>query len=316
MSSENETTKGKFLALGNIDRVRYENSSSNPSFLALGNIDRSRNITKVGEQTVYGGGTYSSITATKLGYKAAVLTRGNLALARWIKNLENMGIEVFVERDKATLEVINDYSTGKWVQKILSTTGKIVFDLDRKFDIIHINPLFKEIDRETIQVARKKCKILSLEVQGLLRNSNNGTMFLEPLRGREHYFKDVDVLHVSDAEAKFVTKETEPEEICRDLQSAGPKVVLYTLGAKGSFIMGKEFHEIPAFRVREVDPTGAGDTYSASFDVKFFEGAGEKEAGFFASAAASFCVEDFGYKNIQPRERVEERFKRLVKEAE
>jgi sugar/nucleoside kinase (ribokinase family) len=282
------------------------------TFLALGNIDRTKNITKFGEETVYGGGTYSAISALKLDYNAAVLTRGNEALHQWIKNLEKMGIEVFLEQDESTLEVINDHSSGKWIQKILSTAGKINFDIDRKFDIIHANPLFKEIDQQVLSKARKKAKLLSLDIQGIMRNERNGIMFLKELEKREEWLKGIDIVHVSDSESMYVTKETEPENICNDIQSAGPKIVLYTLGAKGSFILGKHFHNIPSFPVKEIDPTGAGDVYSATFDIIYLETGDERKAAFFASAAASFCVEDFGYKNIQSREKVEERSKELM----
>jgi len=41
----------------------------------------------------------------------------------------------------------------------------------------------------------------------------------------------------------------------------------------------------------------------------------ELESGLFASAAASFVVEDFGTKNIVEREKVMKRFKELAKQS-
>ena len=282
------------------------------TLLALGNIDKSRNVTRAGDEIVYGGGTYSAITARKLGYNSAILTKGNEALDDWIKQLEGMGIEVFLEKDKSILEVVNDRTSGVWIQRILSTTGKINLDIDRKFDIIHVNPLFKEVDQQVIREARKKCRLLSLDIQGILRNEKNGVMYLEKLVDREAWLQGVDHVHLSDAESDFVSNERNPEDICKDLKSLGPKVVLYTMGAAGSYVLGKEFHKIPAFKVKEVDPTGAGDVYSVTFDIIYSETKDELKAAYFSSAAASFCVEDFGYKNIQPRQQVEARFKQLI----
>ena len=68
------------------------------NLLALGNIDKSRNITQFGDEIVYGGGTYSAITARKLGYNSAILTKGNEALDAWIRQLEAMGIQVLLEK--------------------------------------------------------------------------------------------------------------------------------------------------------------------------------------------------------------------------
>jgi sugar/nucleoside kinase (ribokinase family) len=287
----------------------------NKNLLALGNIDKSRNITQFGNELVYGGGTYSSITARRLGYSSAILTRGNEALQPWIRQLEGMGVQVFLEQDRSTLEVVNDRTSGVWIQRILSTTDKINFDVDRKFDIIHVNPLFKEVDQDVLRKARKKCELLSLDIQGILRNEKNGVMYLERFDEREAWLEGVDVVHVSDAEIGYVSEKNNPEEICEDLKSLGPKFVLYTMGAAGSYVLGKEFRKIPAFRVKEVDPTGAGDVYSVTFDIIYSETRDEKRAAFFASAAASFCVEDFGYKNIQPRQIVEARFKQLINTA-
>jgi 1D-myo-inositol 3-kinase len=291
------------------------NSSSKGKVLALGNIDKAINRMKAAEEVTFGGGTYSAVTAKKLGYDAAVLTKGNEVLAKWIENLESMSIEVLLEKDTSSLEVINDHTSGRWVQKILSTTGKIDFDINTNFDIIHANPLFKEIDKETLSKARKKAKLFSLDIQGIMRNERNGIMFLKELENREEWLKDVDIVHVSEAERHYVTKERRPKNICKDIQSAGPKIVLYTLGASGSFVLGEYFHKIPPFPVKEIDPHGAGDVYSVTFDTIYLETRAESKAAFFASAAASFCVEDFGYKNIQPREKVEERAKKLMKEA-
>jgi len=282
------------------------------SLLALGNIDRSRNITRFGDEIVYGGGTYSAITARKLDYASAILTKGDATLDACIGQLKGMGIEVFLEEDKSTLEVVNDRRSGVWKQRILSTTGKINFDIDRKFDIIHVNPLFKEVDQELLGRVRKNCRLLSLDIQGILRNERNGMMYLEKLEERAAWLEGIDVVHLSDSESDFVSDKSNPEEICRDLKSLGPKIILYTMGAAGSYVLGREFNKIPAFKVDEVDPTGAGDVYSVAFDIFYSETRDEKASAFFSSAAASFCVEGFGYKNIQPRERVEERFKQLT----
>jgi len=282
------------------------------NLLALGNIDRSRNITRFGDELVYGGGTYSAITARKLDWASAILTKGNTTLDACIGRLNGMGIEVFLEDDASTLEVVNDRRSGVWNQRILSTTGKINFNVDKKFDIIHVNPLFKEVDRELLRRARKKCGLLSLDIQGILRNERNGVMYLEKLEERAAWLEGIDVVHVSESESDFVSEKDSPEEICEDLKSVGPKIVLYTMGAAGSYVLGREFNKIPAFKVKEVDPTGAGDVYSVAFDIFYSETHDERAAALFSSAAASFCVEGFGYKNIQPRQRVEARFKQLA----
>jgi sugar/nucleoside kinase (ribokinase family) len=285
-------------------------------FLGLGNIDKATNITKAGKETVFGGTTYSAITARKLGLDTTVLTRGNEELKDWLATLEKMDIRTILEADKSTLTVTNDYSLGgDWVQKLLAKTGKIRFDVEDNFDIIHVNPLYKEIDTKIIRKARKQSKLLSIEVAGLVRNARNGIVTGNFIKNREQWFEGIDIVHFNERERKFVSRETEPRNVCEDIQSSGPKIVLYTVGENGAFVLGREFIKIPAFKIKEVDPTGAGDVFTTSFGIRYFETENEKESGLFATAAASYKIEDFGSKNIQSRERIEERARMLTEKA-
>ncbi|MCX6822333.1 MAG: PfkB family carbohydrate kinase, partial [Candidatus Aenigmarchaeota archaeon] len=112
-------------------------------------------------------------------------------------------------------------------------------------------------------------------------------------------------------EISSVSKEIDYEKVCEDLRSLGVKVVELTLGENGSIVTGEEIHRIPAYKTTLVDKTGSGDVFATAFAIKYFESKNELESGLFASAAASFVVEDFGTNNIQSREKVEERFRLL-----
>ena len=61
--------------------------------------------------------------------------------------------------------------------------------------------------------------------------------------------------------------------------SGGVKRVIVTLGANGSLLASREGMEhIPAFAVKSVDSTGAGDAFIGSFAVFLGEGLAEREA--------------------------------------
>src|ERR1700731_1473910 len=63
------------------------------------------------------------------------------------------------------------------------------------------------------------------------------------------------------------------------LLSGGIKRVILTLGANGSLLAGRDGMEhIPAFSVKSVDSTGAGDAFIGSFAVFLGEGLSEREA--------------------------------------
>ncbi len=63
------------------------------------------------------------------------------------------------------------------------------------------------------------------------------------------------------------------------LLSDGIKRVILTLGANGSLLAGRDGMEhIPAFSVKSIDSTGAGDAFIGSFAVFLAEGLPEREA--------------------------------------
>jgi tagatose kinase len=69
------------------------------------------------------------------------------------------------------------------------------------------------------------------------------------------------------------------------------KTVVLKMGARGSRIYRRgEVIETPGFAVEEVDPTGAGDSFSAAFTVAMLEGMPLAEAGRFANAVGALAV--------------------------
>jgi len=74
----------------------------------------------------------------------------------------------------------------------------------------------------------------------------------------------IDVFHCNDKEASSITKDTDIVAAIRSLVSAGPKIVAVSLGGKGVMAATRNrLVTMKAFRVRVVDPTGAGDAFCA-----------------------------------------------------
>jgi tagatose kinase len=91
-------------------------------------------------------------------------------------------------------------------------------------------------------------------------------------------------------EAAMLTGANRDEEGIRQWLAQGKTVVL-KMGARGSRIFHQgEVVEIPGFAVQEVDPTGAGDSFSAAFTVAMLEGMPLAEAGRFANAVGALAV--------------------------
>ncbi len=93
-----------------------------------------------------------------------------------------------------------------------------------------------------------------------------------------------------------------------DSIGAVANLLIVTQGALGATVFQKgQRQHFPAFPVREVNPTGAGDVFAAAFSLKYAERKELPAATAFAHAAASFCVERKGGSAFQPKEAVEER---------
>jgi ribokinase len=118
----------------------------------------------------------------------------------------------------------------------------------------------------------------------------------------------VDLKNLSPAEY-FIPNESEAEAItgmpvhtvddaerCAEfLLGQGLRRVVITLGARGSFLAGKDGAElIPAFKVQSVDTTGAGDAFIGSFAVFLGEGIPEKEALLRANLYAALSTTKVG----------------------
>jgi sugar/nucleoside kinase (ribokinase family) len=120
-----------------------------------------------------------------------------------------------------------------------------------------------------------------------------------------------DVLLPSLGEAAMLTGMPSDEEGCRYWAAQGKTVVL-KMGAAGCRIyQGGETISVPGFKVEELDPTGAGDSFGAGFSVALLEGMDLRQAGRFANAVGALAVTKLGPMEGAPtRQEVEEFLRR------
>jgi len=101
----------------------------------------------------------------------------------------------------------------------------------------------------------------------------------------------------------------------RDVASLGVKIIITTLGSKGSLVYKSESDdtiEIPAFKVKPVDTVGAGDCFNGVLACQLCRGETIESAVKYATAAASIAVTRKGAQESMPFfNEIEERLKEL-----
>lgn len=124
----------------------------------------------------------------------------------------------------------------------------------------------------------------------------------------------VDYLVVNQTEALLVAgstigASTSPEEAARTLLESGVSNVVVTLGAEGSLLATSsgQYASVPAYRVRPVDTTAAGDGFAGAFSVALADGVPAAEALRWGNAEGALAVTREGAQPSLPtRSEVEE----------
>ncbi len=132
--------------------------------------------------------------------------------------------------------------------------------------------------------------------------------------------KEIDVLCINDEEALQLTGQNSLRNAADLIQTFGPKYVIIKKGEHGAILFhGEEIFMTPALPLKKVkDPTGAGDSFAGGFagylamysNISFES---MKVALIYASAMASFTVEEFGTVNLQKvsKPKLKERIKAI-----
>lgn len=137
-----------------------------------------------------------------------------------------------------------------------------------------------DFPQETLAALRREGRLLLVDAQGLVRRGTLGALVRDgevPLES----WTAVRAVKLNENEARILVGSTEPGDLRR---LCVPEVVL-TLGSGGAMVVTADrAQHVAANAIDEpVDPTGAGDTFWASYLVSRSEGADPIEAARHAS---------------------------------
>lgn len=117
----------------------------------------------------------------------------------------------------------------------------------------------------------------------------------------------ISVLTPNESEAELLTgvevkSKRSAAAAALELRRQGVQTVIVTLGARGAFVSSPEGEElIPAFKVKPVDTTAAGDAFNGALAVTLGEDVSLMEAVRFANGAAALSVTRFGAQSSAPQ---------------
>jgi sugar/nucleoside kinase (ribokinase family) len=294
-------------------------SARPPQYLVVGHITADLQA----DGTVQLGGTalYSALTAARLGWRAAILTKGAFGIdfqGLTIPSLEEYAgqIDIIVQEADGPTIFVNEYQVDRRVQSIRHWAQPI--DLRglpshwRNARIVHLGPVAQEIDQR--QAAVMPAGFLGVTPQGWMREwprRTGGRVSHGTLRIVPELLERIDSVIVSSDEIPYARAVVDQVASRRlgvvTFEERGSRIIHPEIGTpRGSVATRRQTVELPGFKVTVRDSTGAGDVFAAAFFTKAVEATSSAEsAGMFANATAALSLREVGPHGIPDRDEVE-----------
>ncbi len=246
------------------------------------------------------GGTaaYAGLTARALGLRTGIVTAwgGEVSLDL----LEGIQVRSTAVEHSTTFE--NIYTSQGRQQILHHTAPDILYEnvpqIWRKAPIVHIGPIAGE--GKTLVDRGLSSSILGLTPQGWMRTVEDG--------GYVHtgpWPEAQQALSVASA-AVFSIEDVGGDEEQIETMANKCRVLAVTEGAAGARLYWNgDLRRFRAMRVKEVDPTGAGDIFAAAFFWRLSVTHDPWAAARFATHLASFSVTRRGLEGIPTRDEIQ-----------
>jgi len=282
-----------------------------PRLLAVGHVTWDR---LAGQEVLGGSASYAALAATKLGWEAAVLTAAG---ADFLASRDLPGVRVFLRDSPVTTRFESVYEEDGSRRQVVTSRADdvdlgVLDDAWRNPDVLLLAPVAAEVAGFTAQAF--EAAAVGAMAQGWLRETDaQGTV--SP-RGWVDPQRDLSGVH-----ACFLAEQDLPDaaRAAQDLLAFVPIVAL-TRGWEGLRLYTRDgVRDVCSLPRAEVDPTGAGDVFAASFLVRYHETNDMLEAAAFGACAASCVVEGLGTTSLGDRREVMHRMdlrRRLIEEGD
>ena len=166
------------------------------------------------------------------------------------------------------------------------------------------------IANSEILVMQLETPIDTIETAAKIAFENNVKVILNPAPAQKlnkELLKYITIITPNELEAELlvgfpITNEKDAERAAKVLKEMDINTVIVTLGSKGAFIFSNSFNGmVPAFSVKAIDTTAAGDVFNGALAVAIAEGKNMNDAVVFANAAAALSVTKMGAQSSAPK---------------
>ena len=220
----------------------------------------------------------------------------------WVEsNFQDIEIEHI--NVKGTLEFHAEYSSddpntrtakAKHSPIVIKPTKNLLAKLER-FDYIIITSLFYDNTPRELFLKLKHKNLVSGKF-GMFSYPKNGELIWKHPENLVEVLPYLKYLFLDINEAKFISNKNDLKEMGKFFIDNGLENMIITDGSRGSHLFIKNsYYKIPAFSPKKlVDPTGAGDTYLASYirALELFDN--PEERGRFAAMTSTISLEKRG----------------------
>ena len=262
---------------------------SAPDFVAIGHVtlDRFGDVVRPG-----GAALYAAVTAARLGLTAGLLT----------SHADDFPLELLPPRIElvsvpaaATTVFEHERTDGERRLRVRATAQPLgVDDLPEDWrdpELVLLAPVVNEVDGALASVFEGVT--LAAEAQGWLRGvARDGAVESRMWPSPKGVLSRLQALFVSGADVRG------QEAAMMEWVQRVP-VTAVTAGARGALLyVNGDRYEVPPRRARQVDATGAGDVFAATWLVRYRTSGDPWDAAEAATCAASLAVEADGWSGI------------------
>jgi ribokinase len=149
--------------------------------------------------------------------------------------------------------------------------------------IIHLSGTRLEIAEYATHIAKKENTIVSFDPGSILASMG--------IEGCKNILKNTDILFINRVEIVKMTGIQNIIKSAYELLKHGPSLIVVKLGSEGSLAITKDNEvKVPAFKVKVVNTTGAGDAFNAGFIKAFLSNMNIYEALKIGNAVAALSI--------------------------